>query len=87
MIADKNLGNQERSIYKPFGEENEQVLGASQAVETIGWIGERQGCKTHVVFFPILFLRLDLFRKGSIPWFAAMQFFLRRAVRVTGFTR
>jgi RHS repeat-associated protein len=41
MIADENQAIEERSTYKPFGEENEQVLAASQAVETIGWIGER----------------------------------------------
>ncbi|MEP3893190.1 MAG: RHS repeat-associated core domain-containing protein [Litorimonas sp.] len=41
MIADGNQAIEERSTYKPFGEENESVLAASKAQETIGWIGER----------------------------------------------
>ncbi|SPH20833.1 hypothetical protein ASD8599_01574 [Ascidiaceihabitans donghaensis] len=41
MIADESQAIEERSTYKPFGEENESVLAASKAQETIGWIGER----------------------------------------------
>ncbi|MEP4927258.1 MAG: RHS repeat-associated core domain-containing protein [Hyphomicrobiales bacterium] len=41
MIANETQAIEERSTYKPFGEENESVLAASKAQETIGWIGER----------------------------------------------
>ncbi|MEP3295217.1 MAG: RHS repeat-associated core domain-containing protein [Pseudoruegeria sp.] len=41
MIADENQAIEERSTYKPFGEENETILASSKAQETIGWIGER----------------------------------------------
>lgn len=41
MIANKNQAIEERSTYKPFGEEHETILASSKAQETIGWIGER----------------------------------------------
>ncbi|MEP3394167.1 MULTISPECIES: RHS repeat-associated core domain-containing protein [Rhodobacterales] len=73
MIAGENQKIEERSTYKPFGEENESVLAASKAQETIGWIGERHDAGAGLQYLNARYYDPELGLFIQPDWFEVTQ--------------